>query len=122
MGLVIKLNGEYTCIMPSPVGGSLFPAVSFAASLDPRRVPIWTRPGDGGFHSIKEGENSMLLILECSTLRIAHYGFCYGSYHGNIQLVELDPKTKLRSRPDRVWIVASHSEASDIIFHDGPTI
>jgi arabinan endo-1,5-alpha-L-arabinosidase len=45
---------------------------------------------------------------------------CYGSYHGNIELVRLNPKTGLRIKPkSRVWIIASHSEASDIIFHGG---
>jgi arabinan endo-1,5-alpha-L-arabinosidase len=45
---------------------------------------------------------------------------CYGSYHGNIQLVELDPKTGLRIAADSpVSIIANQSEASDIIFHEG---
>ncbi|MDH7600358.1 MAG: family 43 glycosylhydrolase [Sedimentisphaerales bacterium] len=45
---------------------------------------------------------------------------CYGSYHGNVELVELDPNTGLRIRPDSpVYIIANHSEASKIIYHDG---
>jgi arabinan endo-1,5-alpha-L-arabinosidase len=45
---------------------------------------------------------------------------CYGSYHGNIELVELDPKTGLRIATNSpVTIIANQSEASDIIFHDG---
>jgi arabinan endo-1,5-alpha-L-arabinosidase len=44
----------------------------------------------------------------------------YGSYHGAIQLVQLDPRTGLRIAPNsQVWIIASQSEASDIIYHDG---
>jgi arabinan endo-1,5-alpha-L-arabinosidase len=45
---------------------------------------------------------------------------CYGSYHGTIDLVELDPKTGLRLKPEQTpSIVAEHSEASDVIEHDG---
>ena len=45
---------------------------------------------------------------------------CYGSYHGNIELVELDPKTGLRIATNSpVTIIANQSEASEIIFHDG---
>jgi arabinan endo-1,5-alpha-L-arabinosidase len=45
---------------------------------------------------------------------------CYGSYHGKIELVELNPKTGGRIAPGSpVWIIAGHSEASDIIYHDG---
>jgi arabinan endo-1,5-alpha-L-arabinosidase len=45
---------------------------------------------------------------------------CYGSYHGNIELVELNPKTGLRVATNSpVAIIASQSEASDIIFHGG---
>ena len=45
---------------------------------------------------------------------------CYGSYHGTIDLVQLDPKTGQRISPKSpVTIIASRSEASDIIFHDG---
>jgi arabinan endo-1,5-alpha-L-arabinosidase len=45
---------------------------------------------------------------------------CYGSYHGTIDLVQLDPKTGLRISPKSpITIIASRAEASDIIFHDG---
>jgi len=48
------------------------------------------------------------------------FWLCYGSYHGNIELVELDPKTGLRIATNSpVTVIASESEASDIIFHDG---
>lgn len=44
----------------------------------------------------------------------------YGSYHGKIDLVQLDPDTGKRIAPNSpVSIIASHSEASDIIYHDG---
>jgi arabinan endo-1,5-alpha-L-arabinosidase len=45
---------------------------------------------------------------------------CYGSYHGKIQVVQLDPKTGGRISPNSAtWNIASQSEASDIIYHDG---
>lgn len=45
---------------------------------------------------------------------------CYGSYHGNIELVQLDPNTGLRIAPDsKVYIIANRSEAAKIIHRDG---
>ncbi len=44
----------------------------------------------------------------------------YGSYHGPIELIQLDPKTGLRIRPNSpASALAIDSEASDIIAHDG---
>ena len=44
----------------------------------------------------------------------------YGSYFGYIRLVELDPKTGKRLRPDdRPVDLAINCEASDMIYHDG---
>jgi arabinan endo-1,5-alpha-L-arabinosidase len=45
---------------------------------------------------------------------------CYGSYHGTIDLVELNPQTGLRLKPDAApMVIAGQSEAADIIEHDG---
>jgi arabinan endo-1,5-alpha-L-arabinosidase len=44
---------------------------------------------------------------------------CYGSYHGTIDLVQLDPKTGLRMKGKPVTVIANRSEAADLIFHDG---
>ena len=44
----------------------------------------------------------------------------YGSYFGYIRLVELDPKTGKRLRPNQTpYNIAINSEASDMIYHDG---
>jgi arabinan endo-1,5-alpha-L-arabinosidase len=44
----------------------------------------------------------------------------YGSYVGDIQLLQLDPKTGRRIAPNSpITSIANHSEASDIIFRDG---
>src|SRR5215475_11663900 len=43
---------------------------------------------------------------------------CYGSYHGNIELLQLNAKTGERIATNSpVTIVANDSEASDIIHH-----
>lgn len=45
---------------------------------------------------------------------------CYGSYLGNIELIELNPRSGLRMAAESpVAIIASHSEAADLIHHDG---
>jgi arabinan endo-1,5-alpha-L-arabinosidase len=45
---------------------------------------------------------------------------CYGSYHGTIDLVQLDPKTGQRISPNSpITIIANRSEGTDLIFHDG---
>ncbi len=45
---------------------------------------------------------------------------CYGSYHGTIDLVQLDPKTGQRISPrSPITIIANRSEGTDLIFHDG---
>jgi arabinan endo-1,5-alpha-L-arabinosidase len=45
---------------------------------------------------------------------------CYGSYKGNIELVQLDPTTGLRLNRDLpATIIANTSEAADIMYHEG---
>lgn len=49
---------------------------------------------------------------------------CYGSYHGTIDLIELDAKTGLRVRAGSgpgtgISVIAGGSEAADIIYRDG---
>jgi arabinan endo-1,5-alpha-L-arabinosidase len=70
-------------------------------------------------HSV-EGENLNAIDPGVCMAPDGTLWICYGSYHGNIELVELDPKTGLRIATNSpVWIISSQSEASDIIFHDG---
>lgn len=118
---VIQLNGEYYLYYAISSWGQFVSAVGLVTSptLDPKDPRYkWT---DHGMvvHSV-EGEN-LNAIDPCvfqapdGTLWIS-----YGSYHGNIQLVQLDPKTGLRIKPNsHVWIIASQSEATYIISHDG---
>ena len=76
---------------------------------------------DGGMiiHS-SEGQNLNAIDPGVFQAPDGRLWLCYGSYHGNIELVELDPATGQRIQPDsKVWIIANRSEASEMIFHDG---
>ncbi len=118
---IIKVDGQYDLYYAVSAWGSFISAIGLMTNptLDPDRPDYkWT---DGGMvvHS-SEGE-----ALNAIDPGICHapdgtLWMCYGSYHGNIQLVQLDPKTGGRIQPDsKIWVIASDSEASDIICHGG---
>jgi arabinan endo-1,5-alpha-L-arabinosidase len=117
---IIPLNGEYHLYYSISSWGEYVSAVGLMTNptLDTNNPNYkWT---DRGMvvHS-SEGEN--LNAIDPGVIRAPDgtLWICYGSYHGNIELVELDPKTGLRITPNSpVSIIASESEASDIIFHD----
>jgi arabinan endo-1,5-alpha-L-arabinosidase len=68
-------------------------------------------------HSIK-GENLNAIDPGVCLAPDGTLWLCYGSYHGNIELVKLNPKTGLRvSTNSPATIIASDSEAADIIHH-----
>ncbi len=70
-------------------------------------------------HSV-EGENLNAIDPGVCKAPDGTLWICYGSYHGNIEMVQLNSKTGLRINPrSKVWVIASESEASDIICHDG---
>jgi arabinan endo-1,5-alpha-L-arabinosidase len=118
---VIKLNGEYYLYYSISSWGQYVSAVGLMTSptLDPSSPNYkWT---DRGMvvHS-SEGENLNAIDPGVFSAPDGTLWICYGSYHGNIELVELNPKTGLRIATNSpVTIIASHSEASDIIYHDG---
>ena len=118
---VIKLNGEYYLYYSISSWGQYVSAVGLmtSPSLDPSSPNYkWT---DRGMvvHS-SEGENLNAIDPGVFSAPDGTLWICYGSYHGNIELVELDPKTGLRiAKNSPVTIIASHSEASDLIYHDG---
>ena len=118
---IIKLNGEYYLYYAISSWGEFVSAVGLMTSptLDPADARYkWTDRGMVVHSAQGEDLNAIdpgVFHAPDGTLWI-----CYGSYHGSIQLVELDPKTGLRIAPaSRVWVIARQSEASDIIFHDG---
>ncbi len=118
---ITKLNGQYYLYYAVSAWDVFVSAVGLATSPtlntnDPNYK--WT---DRGMvvHSV-EGENLNAIDPGVCHAPDGTLWLSYGSYHGNIELVQLNPKTGLRIKPNsRVWIVASESEASDIIFHGG---
>jgi arabinan endo-1,5-alpha-L-arabinosidase len=118
---IIKLNGEYYLYYAISSWGQYVSAVGLMTSptLDPKNPSYhWT---DRGMvvHSA-EGENLNAIDPGVCLAPDGRLWICYGSYHGNIELVELDPKTGLRVATNSpVTVIASQSEASDIIYHDG---
>ncbi len=118
---VIKLNEQYYLYYSISKWGEYVSAVGLMTNptLDPQAPNYqWT---DRGMvvHSI-EGQH--LNSIDPGVLHgpDGKLWICYGSYLGNIELVELNPQTGLRVAPDSpVSIIASHSEAADLIHHDG---
>jgi arabinan endo-1,5-alpha-L-arabinosidase len=118
---IIRLNGEYYLYYSISSWGQYVSAVGLMTNptLDPQNSNYkWT---DRGMvvHSV-EGENLNAIDPGVIHAPDGTFWICYGSYHGNIELVELDPKTGLRIVTNSpVSIIARQSEAADIIFHEG---
>lgn len=118
---IIRLNGGYYLYYSISSWGQYVSAVGLMTSptLNPNDPDYqWT---DRGMvvHSA-EGENLNAIDPGVFHAPDGTLWLCYGSYHGNIELVELDPQTGLRLDPHSpVTVIASQSEASDIIYHDG---
>ncbi len=75
------------------------------------RGPIVRSNGTEDLNAIDPG----VILAPDSTLWLS-----FGSYHGPVDLIQLDPKTGLRIRQDSpTFIIARDSEASDSIAHDG---
>ena len=118
---IIKLNGTYYLYYAVSRWGQITSAIGLVTSptLDPGKPGYkWT---DRGMvvHSV-DGEK--LNTIDPGVIRAPDgtLWISYGSYLGNIQLAQLNPKTGLRIAPDsRVYIIANRSEASDIIYHEG---
>ena len=118
---IIKLNGEYYLYYSISSWGQYVSAVGLLTNptLDTNAPNFqWTDRGMVVHSSEGEDLNAIdpgVIHAPDGTLWI-----CYGSYHGNIELVELNPKTGLRIATNSpVTIIANQSEAADIVFHDG---
>jgi arabinan endo-1,5-alpha-L-arabinosidase len=118
---VAKINGRYCLYYAVSTWGSPVSAIGLLTSptLNPKSPQYhWTDQGPV-VHSL-DGQNLNSIDPGVITAPDGTYWLCYGSYIGNIQVLQLDAKTGGRIAPgSRVWIVADHSEASDIIYHDG---
>jgi len=117
---IIPLNGEYHLYYSVSAWGQFVSAIGLITNptLDPQSPDYeWT---DRGMvvHSV-EGQN--LNAIDPGLLKApdGRLWMCYGSYHGNVELVELDPRTGLRIATNSpVSVIANRSEAADILFHD----
>lgn len=118
---VIPLNGKYYLYYAVSSWGSFVSVIGLATNPtlnpnDPRykwtnRGPVVNSVAGENLNAIDPG----VLLAPDGKLWLS-----YGSYHGNIRLVQLNPKTGLRISPhSKVTIIADHSEASDIIYHGG---
>jgi len=118
---IIQLHGEYFLYYAISKWGQYVSAVGLLTSptLDTNSPNYhWT---DRGMvvHSVT-GQDLNAIDPGVCLAPDGSLWLCYGSYHGNIELVQLDPQTGLRLATNApVSIIASDSEASDIIFHNG---
>lgn len=116
---VIQLNNQYYLYYSVSSWGQFVSAIGLMTNptLDPQNPNYkWT---DRGMvvHSV---EGQALNAIDPGVVRApdGSLWLCYGSYHGNVELVELNPTTGLRIAPDSpVSILANHSEAAAIIHH-----
>ena len=118
---IIMLNGEYYLYYSISSWGQFVSAVGLLTNptLD-TNAPNYQWTDRGMVVHSSEGEDLNAIDPGVCLVPDGTLWICYGSYHGNIELVQLDPKTGLRIATNSpVTIIANQSEASDIIFHDG---
>jgi arabinan endo-1,5-alpha-L-arabinosidase len=118
---IVKVGSQYYLYYAVSAWGSFVSAIGLMTSPTLNTNDPGYKWTDRGMvvHSV-EGENLNAIDPGVCSAPDGTLWLCYGSYHGNIELVQLDPKTGLRIKPkSKVWIIASQSEASDIIYHDG---
>ncbi len=118
---VMKRNGQYYLYYSVSTWGSSVSAIGLLTSptldvSDPQYK--WT---DRGLiiHSVK---GQRLNTIDPGVLQAPDgtLWLSYGSYIGDVEVVQLDPKTGLRIANDSpTYDLSSASEASDIIYHDG---
>ncbi|HEY1719154.1 MAG TPA: family 43 glycosylhydrolase [Verrucomicrobiae bacterium] len=118
---IINLNGQFYLYYAISSWGQYVSAVGLLTSptLDPGKPDYkWTDCG----MVVHSGEGENLNAIDPGVIHAPDgtLWICYGSYHGNIELVQLDPKTGLRIATNSpVTVIADESEASDIIYHGG---
>jgi arabinan endo-1,5-alpha-L-arabinosidase len=118
---IVKLGDEFYLYYAVSFWGSFQSAVALVTSptLDPKDPAYkWTDRGvvvsSDGVEDLNAIDPGVMQAPD-GTLWL-----CYGSYHGTIDLVQLDPKSGLRiSAKSPVTVIANRSEAADLIFHDG---
>jgi arabinan endo-1,5-alpha-L-arabinosidase len=118
---IIKLNGEYYLYYSISSLGQFVSAGGLLTNPTPDiNLPNYHWKDRGMVVHSSEGEDLNAIDPGVCLAPNGTLWLCFGSYHGNIELVELDPKTGLRIATDSpTTIIANQSEASDIIFYDG---
>ena len=117
---IIALNGKFYLYYAVSSWGSFVSAVGLATNttLNPKDPAYaWT---DRGI-VVQSAKGEALNAIDPGVIHAPDgtLWLCYGSYHGTIQLIELAP-TGLRLHPEqKATVIASASESSDIIAHDG---
>ena len=118
---VIKLNGEYYLYYSISKWGSNVSAVGLLTNPTLNdKYPKYKWTDRGLVVNSVAGES--LNAIDPGVLHgpDGRLWLTYGSYIGNVQMVELDPRTGLRIAKDSpATILSSASEASDAIFHNG---
>ena len=118
---VIKVGGQYYLYYAVSFWGSFVSAVGLMTNPTLNtNSPDYKWNDRGMVVRSSEGEDLNAIDPGVCLAPDGTLWICYGSYHGNIELVELDPKTGLRIATNSpVSIIANHSEAADIMYHDG---
>lgn len=118
---IIQLNGEYYLYYSVSFWGSYVSAVGLLTNPTLNsNSPAYKWTDCGMVVHSSEGEDLNAIDPGVIHAPDGTLWICYGSYHGNIELVELNPKTGLRSATNSpVTIIANQSEASDLIHHGG---
>ena len=118
---ILKLNGEYYLYYSISSWGQYVSAVGLLTNptLD-TNAPNYQWTDRGMVVHSSEGEDLNAIDPGVIHAPDGTLWICYGSYHGNIELVELNPATGLRRATNSpITIIANQSEASDLIFHNG---
>jgi arabinan endo-1,5-alpha-L-arabinosidase len=118
---VIKVGDQYFVYYAVSKWGSFVSAVGLMSSptLDTNSPECKWKDGGMVVHS-SEGEDLNAIDPGVCLAPDGTLWLCYGSYHGNIELVQLSPQTGQRIATNSpVTIIANESEASEIINHDG---
>jgi arabinan endo-1,5-alpha-L-arabinosidase len=125
---IVRMNGEFYLYYAVSSWGSFQSAIGLATNpvLDPKDPAYkWTSRGIVVSSNGNEDLNAIdpgVILAPDGTLWI-----CYGSYHGNIRVTQLDPKSGLAlvtgaqdaGKLGAAIATARESEATDIIYHDG---
>ena len=121
---VLKIGDRYLCIYGA-TGGGLFGGhngrilTMWNKTLDPKSPDFkWTTPVEVASSDGMEDCDAIdpCLLLDPTTGRL---WATYGTYFGNIRLIELDPKTGERVKGNVEKDVAIDCEASALMYKDG---